>query len=289
MNISNLLSLSFLLIVDDYEEYVDDRENALWDKIDVLVAKLERESRREAVEWFGDGSHTVELEIEYPQYKEELEPDNWPRVRGTFQIEMAPLSLMPIAVNLFMQQVHHKLWNGCSFVINAMHILQAGPHRFSNNGKYDANVPELLNRFVNSRLDKMPFQEYNDEFPHDKYTVGFAGRPGGPDFYINKINNSVNHGPGGQTHHDLHEEADPCFGRLVGGMEILSDLGRVPVDYDRGALLLHPVTIVDSRVVATREEQEKKEDGNEQGQGDQQQKNEQGSDGGGFNAPNPGP
>ena len=44
MNISNLIfSLFFKLILDDYEEYVDDRENALWDKIDVLVAKLERE------------------------------------------------------------------------------------------------------------------------------------------------------------------------------------------------------------------------------------------------------
>ena len=38
--------------LDDYEQYVEERENALWDKIDVLVAKLERESRREAVEWY---------------------------------------------------------------------------------------------------------------------------------------------------------------------------------------------------------------------------------------------
>ena len=38
--------------LEDYEQYVEERENALWDKIDVLVAKLERESRREAVEWY---------------------------------------------------------------------------------------------------------------------------------------------------------------------------------------------------------------------------------------------
>ena len=202
---------------------------------------------------FGDGPHNVELEIEYPQYTEDVEPSDWPRIRGVFTLEMAPLNLMPIAVNLFLQQVHHKLWNGCSFVINAMHILQAGPHRYTEGGKYDANLPELLKRFQNSRLDKMPFQEYHDDYPHSKYTVGYAGRPGGPDFYINKIDNSVNHGPGGQSHHDLHEEADPCFARLIGGLEILDQLNKIPIDYDRGALLLQPVVIVDSRVVAPRE------------------------------------
>lgn len=38
--------------LDDYENYVEEREDALWDKIDILVAKLERESRREAIEWY---------------------------------------------------------------------------------------------------------------------------------------------------------------------------------------------------------------------------------------------
>lgn len=132
-----------------------------------------------------------------------------------------------------------------------MHIVQAGPHRFEEglSGRYNANFAELVGRFESARLDKMPFQEYSAEYPHSKYTVGFAGRPGGPDFYINKVDNSVNHGPGGQSHHDLHEEADPCFARLVGGMEILEELNKVPVDVDRGNLLLHSVSILDSKVV----------------------------------------
>jgi len=245
--------------LDDYEDYVQKREDALWTKIDLLVEKYGKESKREAEEWFGPGTHKVELEIEYPQYTEGKPPSEWPRVRGVFQIEMAPLSLMPIAVNLFLQQVHHKLWNGCSFVINAMHILQAGPHQYKTEGggKYNANVAALVGRFENARLDKMPFQEYNSGFPHDQYTLGFAGRPGGPDFYINKIDNSVNHGPGGQSHHDLHEEADPCFAKLVGGMGILGDLNKIPIDRERGSLLLHPVVIVDSRVMIKRVEPEK--------------------------------
>ena len=231
---------------------------------------------------FGTGPHKVELEIEYPQYTEDVEPFDWPRVRGVFQLEMAPLNFMPIAVNLFLQQVHHKLWNGCSFVINARHIFQAGPHRYSprnaeqgNEGKYDANVPELLKKFVNSRLDKMPFQEYHEKFPHVQYTIGYAGRPGGPDFYINKIDNSVNHGPGGQSHHDLHEEADPCFATLVGGMEVLDEINKIPIDYDRGSLLLHPVVIVDSRVIASSPEDQQQQQISNEGASQENENNGQ--------------
>ncbi|KAL9178840.1 hypothetical protein ACHAXT_003971 [Thalassiosira profunda] len=235
--------------LDDYEQFVQWREDALWDKVDLLVDKMGRTSRRETLEWFGPGPHFAELEIEYPQYDEDKDPEDWPRVRGVVEIEMAPLDLMPVAVNLFLQQVHRKLWNGCSFVINAMHILQAGPHRFGKGGKYDANSKDLVRRFERTKLDQMPFQEFHRDYPHKPYTLGFAGRPGGPDFYISKVDNSANHGPGGQSHHDLHEEADPCFGTVVKGQEVIKQIGRVPTDYDKGQLLLHPVVIVDSRVV----------------------------------------
>jgi len=276
--------------LDDYEDYVQRREDALWIKIDVLVAKFGKSSQRETEEWFGNGIHKAELDIEYPQYTVDLPPSSWPRVRGTFTFEMAPLDLMPIAVNLFLQQVHHKLWNGCSFVINAMHILQAGPHRYdeSQSGKYDANVAALVQGFQSAKLDKMPFQEYNEKYPHDTHTVGFAGRPGGPDFYINKIDNSENHGPGGQSHHDLHEEADPCFGRLVGGMEILEELNKIPVDDKRGSLLLHSVVIMDSRVViGGRPEEKERQEGNAGNENGNQQSQQPQGNGDGNNNDNP--
>lgn len=260
--------------LEDYEDYVQRREDALWDKIDLLIEKIGRESKREALEWFGyellrDGvpdneiGFRVTLDIEYPKLpsKDDMpsaeedeanNPEKWKRDRGTFTIEMAPLELMPIAVNLFLQQVHHRFWNGCSFVINAMHILQAGPHEYNGKGTYNANSVALKSRFEKSRLDKMPYQEYSHEYPHKRYTVGFAGRPGGPDFYINKVDNSVNHGPGGQSHHDLHEEADPCFGTVIDGLEILEDLNRIPVDRENGNLFMGPVTIVGGRVLPFR-------------------------------------
>jgi len=252
--------------IDDYENFVERREDALWDKIDLLIEKIGRDSKREALEWFGadllyhrvpedEISFRVDFEVEYPKFDPHRADDNpeiWTRVKETITIEMAPLKLMPIAVNLFLQQVHHGLWEGCNFVINAMHILQAGPHLYRGEGKFAANAYQLKSKFEKSRLDVMPYQEYSDDYPHSKYTVGFAGRPGGPDFYINKVDNSENHGPGGQTHHDLHEEADPCFGHVVAGFEVIEDISRIPVDREKGSLLLAPVTIVSGRVIALR-------------------------------------
>ena len=198
---------------------------------------------------FGPGPHVVEVYVEFPQYIEGSDLDQWPRVRGTLRIEMAPLHLMPVAVNLFLQQIHHKLWNGCAFVINAEHIVQAGPHQPTPDGNsYHLNSDELANRFKEAGLSEMPFQEYRDEYPHEAYTIGYAGRPGGQSWYIKKVNNTENHGPGGQTHHNLNEEADPCFARLIGGWEVLELVEKIPTD---GSRLVRPVVIADTRVVGS--------------------------------------
>jgi len=42
--------------------------------------------------------------------------------------------------------------------------------------------------------------------------MGYAGRPGGPAFYISIEDNTRNHGPGSQG---SETEADGCFGRLA--------------------------------------------------------------------------
>lgn len=178
----------------------------------------------------------------------EKDPSEWQRTQGTLVFELAPLEKMPHAVNFFLQQVHHKLWDGCAFVINAVHILQAGPHRHINAGNYEANAVDLMDKFLKAELDKIAFQEYHEGYPHTQYTLGLAGRPGGPDFYINKIDNSVNHGPGGQDHHDLHEEADPCFGKLIRGKRVIEELSQVPVDHAKGGLILETVTIVKAEI-----------------------------------------
>jgi cyclophilin family peptidyl-prolyl cis-trans isomerase len=167
---------------------------------------------------------------------------------------------MPVTINMFLKQVHHKLWNGCAFVINAMHIFQAGPHKYENE-RYVPNHPDLLGNFKEAKLDKIPFQEYSEQYPHEQYTLGLAGRPGGPDFYINKVNNTKNHGPGGQRIHDLHEEADPCFGKVVKGIDLLDEINKIPIDYTAGNLLKYHVLIVDAKMIT--EEHNPLEEGRE--------------------------
>lgn len=75
----------------------------------------------------------------------------------------------------------------------------------------------------------MGFQEYSPNFPHVKYTVGYAGRPGGPDFYVSTMDNTQNHGPGGQSSYEDPSEADPCFAKVVDGFDTVDRLAKMPV------------------------------------------------------------
>ena len=51
-------------------------------------------------------------------------------------------------------------------------------------------------------------------YPHNKYTMGFAGRGGGNAFYINTENNTSTHGPGSDRG-GRDPEADTVFGAVV--------------------------------------------------------------------------
>ena len=54
--------------------------------------------------------------------------------------------------------------------------------------------------------------------PHERLTLGFAGRPGGPEFYISTVDNVRNHGPGSQG---SKTEADSCFAKVVSGADVV--------------------------------------------------------------------
>eukprot|EP01082_Thalassiosira_pseudonana_P001057 g1654.t1 g1654 contig10:2519764-2521807(-) len=244
----------FRAVIDGKEELdsvMVKREGALWKRIELLEERIQRESLREAVEWFGEGLYRVEIELEYPQMTEGTDPPSWPLIRKKITIETAPLKEMPHSVNLFLQQVHHHLWDGTSVVKNPKHIMQFGPWLA------DGNEVDHFDQFLERGLDKVSFQEYSTSSPHIQWSVGFAGRPGGPDFYINKIDNSVLHGPGGSTaEHDLHNEADPCFGKVVEGTEVVNEIDRIPVDADKGYVMLHPVKVVSAKITTERKVEE---------------------------------
>ena len=63
----------------------------------------------------------------------------------------------------------------------------------------------------------LPFQEYSDLYPHKEGTLGWSGRPGGPEFYVSIMDNSENHGPGGQPQAQNPYEADTPIGTIVEG------------------------------------------------------------------------
>lgn len=215
------------------------RETVLYSRIDALIEKIKSESRRELEDQFttvnSSGAYYVKFLVDIPDSG-----------RKSFFIETASINDMPHSVHLFLEQVKNSLWNGCSFIINAPHILQAGPHT------KDASV-DKIDSFKKLELDTVSFQEYSIAFPHKKYTFGFAGRPGGPDFYINKMDNSDPHGPGGQMQQVLEEEADPCFAKVIDGFEVVDELFKTPTAGDhnlvRNSIDIVKVEILDASYV----------------------------------------
>ena len=87
------------------------------------------------------------------------------------------------------------------------------------NGAFHRNAGHVLQAMAHSDVTKsMPFQEYQKEYPHKKGTMGYAGRPSGPEFYISIQDNSQNHGPGSQQTKNPHE-ADSIIGTVIQGMD----------------------------------------------------------------------
>jgi len=135
--------------------------------------------------------------------------DNIGDLGNTIIIELASPELMPHATYIFLRALQH--FRGAAFHRNAGHVLQA----FFEKGVYQTSM---------RRHQGLAFQEYHPDYPHKKYTLGYAGRPGGPDFYINIQDNVRNHGPGSQG---SATEADSCFANVVEGREIVDALKDV--------------------------------------------------------------
>jgi cyclophilin family peptidyl-prolyl cis-trans isomerase len=164
---------------------------------------------------YGPGPHKVEVEVNFPT--ESLEK-SW-----YFVIELAGVDDMPHTVYTFLQQVSNKLYDngGYSFFANAAHVVQGGPmanHLTPNGGK---GKEDPAQKFQASGYNNVVFPEYSTKLPHQKFTLGMSGRPGGPKFYINMIDNSANHGPGGYA---VDGTGDPCFGKISQGFDVVEKL-----------------------------------------------------------------
>lgn len=142
---------------------------------------------------FGTQNYRIKFDLEFqstiPDFEEKGKD-------GSLLIELAPISLIPCSVYNFLEIA--RTWKSGAFHRNAGHVLQA---------------------IARSDITQsMPFQEYNKEYPHKKGTLGYAGRPSGPEFYVSTQDNTKNHGPGSQQKHNPYE-ADCIIGTVIQGME----------------------------------------------------------------------
>ena len=163
------------------------REEVLRGRMLNMIGRVRKESHRATLDRFGPGPYQVEITLELP-----ADPNHHPTipVNPTLLINLYHQE-MPHATHVFLEQVAHQLWDGCAFAVNADHVLQTAP--------VDAVTGhDRTPAFVEKELDILSFQEYSDQHPHKRYTVGFTGRPAGPGFYVNKLDNSEDNGPGGQ-------------------------------------------------------------------------------------------
>jgi hypothetical protein len=127
------------------------------------------------VEKYGAGPYYVAMHILFPESM---------RVDGATSeeeviIELAPIDIVPYSVYFFIENIVNGFAGG-NFHRNAGHVLQA---MISGTG----------------RSKSFAWQEYSPQYPHKKFTLGYAGRPsGGSAIYISTVDNTQNHGPASQ-------------------------------------------------------------------------------------------
>jgi len=186
-------------------------------------------------------NYRVEMELEFqktiPDYSESTK-------YATLLVELAPISIIPCSVYNFLEIA--RTWKHGAFHRNAGHVLQAIAR---------SNITQ-----------SMPFQEYDESYPHKKGTMGYAGRPSGPEFYISIQDNTEAHGPGSQQKHNPYE-ADSLFGTVIRGMEdgtvnrIHTMPGREFINDKEKWVLIRRMRILVPKSSDNDEEEEPDEDG----------------------------
>lgn len=195
------------------QSWLSHRKEGLLNKAQYLQSYLQYVSQKELVRKYGDGPHKVKFTID-------ISPTNGQHQYKSFLVELAPVHSMPQSIYFFLDMISNKLWDHTIFLHHEDmdHVLAAAPIDFDTQKAKRMEIYE-------TGWTGLGFPEYTVDIPHEKYTLGFSGQ--GPTFYINSHNNTLQHGPGGQDHHLLATDADPCFGKVVQGKEVVDELIRV--------------------------------------------------------------
>jgi len=191
--------------------------------------------------WAPDQFHTfrVLIEVLLPKTLPDYDPATDSETH-TIVVQLAPKDLVPCSVFYMLELI--RTFQRSTIHRNAGHVLQVEVQSLATKGHIS-----------------MPFQEYNPEFPHKKYTTGYAGRPSGPGWYFSIQDNTKNHGPGSQQKANPYE-ADSIWGQVVIGHEILQRIHTVPqngwlddknkihIQSMRLMVPIHPALITDANV-----------------------------------------
>jgi len=180
-------------------------------KADKLKTQVSEISKRDAMAKYGSGVIRVQMDLIFPSDKVDMRGNPVPDIGPhTIVMEMAPLELMPHSVYTFLEMVSSGLLNGCSFILNALHVLKAAPLPYDG-----TSASDKARAFLEHGLESVAFREYSPDFPHAKFTVGFAA-DGSPSFYINTEDNS-----------EIHV-GDPCFAKVISGFDTIQRLEKMP-------------------------------------------------------------
>lgn len=202
---------------------------------------IQRQDKQMILEKYGPGPFQIEIQLAFHPESNVAEMEGGESI----VIETAPIDEMPHSIWLFLEQVDRQLFDGCSFHRNAGHVVQAGPapNFLTSPGA------QLAKRFKTAGLSSVLFQEYSPKVPHEKYTIGYGGRPGGPEFYINLRDNTRDHGPGGQANYEDPTEADPCFAKVISGFEAIDRIHKAEVKDHSYMHMAHNVAIVHMKIL----------------------------------------
>lgn len=187
---------------------------------------------------YGEGPHYVRFELDFPDDDENSKS-------SSFVVKLASEHYMPHSVHVFLEMVDHGLWDGCSFPLSAGHLIKASPESYT-----DAEQ-DKMSPFEDAGLLRPSFPEYNSNYAHTEYTLGFVAAEGSNGFYINTEDNTDLHGPGAQEHNKLGlgtASADPCFGEVITGRDVIDRIRSSPVGAD-GMTLQRSVGIKKATVI----------------------------------------
>jgi hypothetical protein len=184
-------------------------------RIDELESAVQKRSARSVLSKYGIGPFYIKVT---------LKDDAGSGKGNAFVVETAPLNLMPHAIDHFLQMVEHKLWDGLTMVHRYIgsDVIHSSP-LVTDTGQVDEK------RFQKANLTHMSFTEHSTDYPMEKYSVVFEGRPGGPGFYI-KMDSTV-------TALDV-DTSESCFGKVVEGRGVLDHMMKHRHGFNKNLLML---------------------------------------------------